>query len=492
MRIPLDDKKYSNYKLYDSEIESALNWFFEIRDDEKKGWAWVQFIDPNEQNTAEVVCAVLQNEEWLYRNEEKMELLVESINYWLIDVSHAKISIDFLWVLMALQKVRVSECLRDRVDMNQVQNAVDACVEWICDNKNENHRGQCIGWSDNNTEISNVIRTSLAIMGLNTEVEYLKKNHTDNERVKAIQKIIDESVNWLISVRNTDNGWGNIDDTRVNAHYQKGHQFSYLDLKYQCDSNAASTGYAVLALSKLESSVRIAHVLREACFYLQKMQKSDGGWDVFTETGMREGTRYTFRHFSTTWALQGMLESGEVDYTDECVIHGFKYLVELQDKNYGGFKSSRDADNYTWATCNAITTIHMLKEKLSKVNAENFLGILWDWWDLKKKDTNHSFQMGKITLAFNNSMMLLFCLMYSVMDSLALFFVIQLLSDMTGIVRQFAFSVVTVLAAIALGLPWIVYVKNEFKSEVPGWIDSVGWVYGIITGFVLVLYQFIL
>ena len=58
--------------------------------------------------------------------------------------------------------------------------------------------------------------------------------------------------------------------------------------------------------------------------------------------------------------------------------------------------------------------------------------------------------------------------------------------------NKLSYSVITVLDAVILGLPWIVYVKNRFKQEVQGWIDSIGWVYGIITGFVLVLYQFIL
>ena len=58
--------------------------------------------------------------------------------------------------------------------------------------------------------------------------------------------------------------------------------------------------------------------------------------------------------------------------------------------------------------------------------------------------------------------------------------------------KKFVYSVIVVFDAVVLGLPWIIYVKNRFKNEVNGWIDSIGWVYGIITGFVLVLYQFIM
>lgn len=492
MNIPINDSRYSNYKLYESEIENALNWFFRIRDSKKKGWAWVQFIEPNEQNTAEVVCAVLQNEDWLQRNADKIPLLVESIIYWLVDISHAKISIDYVWVLLALQKVRVSDILHDKVSPKTIESAIVKCLDWIISNAKRDTRKKCIGWSDNNTEISNVTRTALALMALSEELTYCDNFGAANPKVDEIRQIVQESVKWLLSVRNHDCGWGNINSKEVTGEYQNVHQFTYMDLKYQCDSNAASTGYAVLALSKFKNDVNVSHVLHGACDYLKKSQSENGGWEVFMETGIRDGTKYTFRHFSTAWALQGMLESGEVDYTDEHIIHGFKYLIELQDKNYGGFRSSPDADNYTWATCNAITTITLLKEKLYKVSAEKFLGILWDWWDLKKKDTNYSFSVGKITLAFNETMMLAFCIVYSIMDTLALFFILNSLSGLQGAVRQFVFSVITVAAAIILGMPWIVYVKNKFKSEISGWIDSVGWVYGIITGFVLVLYQFIL
>ncbi len=182
------------------------------------------------------------------------------------------------------------------------------------------------------------------------------------------------------------------------------------------------------------------------------------------------------------------------DYRDECVIHGFEYLSKLQDDNYGGWKSSPDADNYTWATCNALSTIKLLKESLSEVRAEYFLNIVWDWWTLKKKEANYSLQIRNTTLAFNGPMALCFCIVFSLMITMLLYFLIGAVSpiimDFSETFRKMVFSIITVICAVILGLPWIVYVNSRFKDEVGGLINSIGWVYGIITGFVLVLYQF--
>ena len=138
----------------------------------------------------------------------------------------------------------------------------------------------------------------------------------------------------------------------------------------------------------------------------------------------------------------------------------------------------------------------MLKNNLADVHAKHFLNVVWDWWTMKKKDTNYNFQIGNVTFAFNGAMALAFCITFSIMITLILALTLNLIdpiiSSKSDTIRKLSYSVITVLDAVILGLPWIVYVKNRFKQEVQGWIDSIGWVYGIITGFVLVLYQFIL
>lgn len=503
---------------YDSEIERAIKWLLEIRDVEKNGWAWVQFIAPNEQNTAEVIATFVEYMDILTEDEGAMEAIVESIKYWLLDVSHAKISIDYCWVLLALQKVRTCPILYERIETSELNETIIACLEWLCKNRNnekykkttqlENSSGvKGCGWGDNETEVSNTIRTALAVLVLNREIKYLsnlkkgkmnelteKQEMTEN-RVKQYREAAKAGTDWLLAIQNDDGGWGNLDKRSINRDYEKIHSFSYADLQYQCDSNAACTGYVMLALVS-DPYDNYARVLRKAAEYIKSSQMEDGRWIVFSEIGIRDGKRYTFRHFSTAWAIQGLIVSKMADYTDECVINGFSYLTTLQDENYGGWKSSSNADNYTWATCNALDTIKLLKESLSDVQAKQFLRIVCEWWDMKKKETSYSMKIGGKYFAFNGTMCCAFCITFSVMVSLILYVTYDLISpvlmDKSTFTVQMIYSIMTIIAAFVFGLPWIVFVKKVFRREEDGWIDSIGWVYGIITGFVLVFYQFIL
>ena len=91
-------------RLFDYEIKLAIQWLFKVRDENAKGWAWVQFIKPNEQNTAEVISALLENSSYL--NNEMYNKVAESTKEWLINpINHAKISLDWSWVLISLLKV---------------------------------------------------------------------------------------------------------------------------------------------------------------------------------------------------------------------------------------------------------------------------------------------------------------------------------------------------------------------------------------------------
>lgn len=487
----------NDYVFYETEIDRALDWLYRIRDEERKGWAWVQFIRPNEQNTAEVVLAYAENDAWFDRNPEKLDAIMESIDYWLIDTSHASISIDYCWVARALQVVRANPRFMAHLDAARVQRAIDDCLTWLQENQIFiTHPADAVGWGDNSEEIPNVIRTALALLCFQEELTYLKTRPAEEQgRVSGYEEVAEKACTWLLASQNKDGGWGNLDAGMITQEYQRTHSFSYEDLKHQCDSNPASTGYVVLALARYRQSGEEA-ALKRASEYLIRAQEANGAWEVFTEIGVRNGERYTFRHFGTTWALQGLMQSGLADYRDEVIIHGFAYLSHLQDENYGGWKSSPDADNYTWATCNALSTINMLKDDLAQVHAGSFLSIVWDWWSLRKKDANFSFNLGGLVFAFNGTMALSFCIVFSVMITLILFFVFSftdpILSQQSENLRKLVYSTLTVISAVVLGLPWIVYVKNRFRSETPDWIESIGWVYGIITGFVLVFYQFIL
>ena len=495
---------------YVKESKRALDWLLEIRDKEQKGWAWVQFIQPNEQNTAEVIATFVDYID--HFNEKEIDDIVESIEKWLLDTSHATISIDYCWVLLALQKVRECPALLNRIDGYQLKAAINDCLQWLSKNRNIEETKSInqlygsdgikgCGWGDNDAEISNSIRTALAIYAINREIAFSENSANkqltvlDSEGLNLFREISQDATKWLLSIQNSDGGWGNIDKKSINYTYEKTHGFSYSDLAYQSDSNAACTGYVMIALSSnLESSY--SSQLKKASDFLHKSQKENGGWPIFSEIGIRDGKRYTFRHFSTSWALQAYIISDTAPFNDESVIKGFAYLSSLQDENYGGWKSSSNADNYTWATCNALDTIKLLKKDLSTVEAKEFLKIVCEWWELKKKDTNYSFSIKKQIFAFNAATCLAFCIVFSVMLTLLLFLIYTwidpIITTKTTVSANMIYSFLAIITAVTIGLPWIVFVKNIFYKKQEGWLDSIGWVYGIITGFVLVLYQFII
>jgi len=286
--------------------------------------------------------------------------------------------------------------------------------------------------------------------------------------------------------------------TDIDRNYQKMINLPYADLKCQCNSNASCTGYAILALYDVPFSAHDAAIAK-GINYLKNTQKEFGGWEVFSEVGVRAGSKYTFRHFSTTWALKALLYTKNADYTDECILTGINYLIQLQDNHYGGWKSSHDADNYTWATCNAVETILLVKTQLSEVKAKQFLQIVCDWWNLRRKDGNFSIEIGRTIFAFNSATCLLFCLVFSVMMILIISSTLDLLHVLltrlnieTENNKNLVTGVILVVNCFILGLPWVIFVKNVFKKEMDSWIASFGWVYGIITGFMLAFYQIIL
>ena len=477
--------KYDNgasKDLFDDEISLAINWLIKVRDNDSKGWAWVQFIAPNEQNTAEVISALIDNSHLL--NDSIFDLMLESTDDWLIDPQrHAQISIDWIWVLIALQKIKKCPQLTKKIVKADLQKSIEQCVEWLAANQNTNG-----GWADIKGDLSSTTRTSLSLMALN--IEY-RNNKTNAKLLKSIQK----ATKWLISNQNNDGGWGNLCDKDIDRKYQELINLSYADLRYQCDSNAACTGYALLALNE-DNFSKHNSIINSAVKYIHNCQNQFGGWDVFSEVGIRAGVKYTFRHFSTAWSLKALLLTKSSDYTDESVINGINYLIQLQDANYGGWKSSADADNYTWATCNALETIHLIKTQLADVKAKQFLKIVCDWWDLRKKDCNFSFKIGNSVFAFNSATCLLFCIIYTIMIFLlintAQNFLTALLVTASVNTNKFANGISLVAGAFILGLPWIVFVKYVFNKDMDSWINSIGWVYGIITGFLLAYYQFIL
>ena len=488
--ISFDMRRKINYDIgtthsfYEQEIQEALDWLIQVRDQEQHGWAWVQFIRPNEQNTAEVVHTLLNYIDEL--EEEKISLIVESVNEWLINPqNHARITIDYSWVLIALVSVLNCKYILPYFENDVLISSVAECTRWLLNNQQDNG-----GWADNPQEKTSTIRTSLAIYALNRVLEFNLSNNIFASLIRETEISVKKGVGWLLEAQNHDGGWGNIRECDVDWIYQKKVELSYADLKFQCETNAASTGYALLALSS-QHTKKQASAIKKAKEAIYRLQKSNGSWDVFIEVGIRDEKKFTFRHFGTTWALTGLVLNGDSDFSDESVMEGLNYLIQLQDRNYGGWRCSLDADNYTWATCNALDTIKLVKKQITEVYSRDFMKIIFDWWRLKKKEANFSFAVRNIIFSFNAPMGFIFCVCFSVMMLLVVAAVHFILSSNFQEISELINGTIIVVSASILGIPWIIWVQNVFHKEMDSWINSIGWVYGIITGFIVVFYQYL-
>lgn len=482
-RIQYDIGK-SNY-FYEAEIKNAIRWLMNVQDVNERGWAWVQFIQPNEQNTAEVITTLVDHISLL--SDQDILFIKEAVEHWLLNPKqHAKISVDYSWVLIALLKVFQCDRLYALIDAEELNSAIENCTQWLLYTQQETG-----GWADNEGEKASTTRTALALRAFNEEYNLYKRDEGKQTLSKALRKSIDQSTRWLLDSQNTDGGWGNIRARDIDFDYQKKVNLSYADLRFQCESNAACTGYAMVALS-CDSEKEYGSVMNKASGFIHQSQQDNGCWPVFMEVGVRDGKKFTFRHFGTTWALTGLLLSHLSDFSDECVMKGLYYLTSLQDKNFGGWKCSEDADNYTWATCNALDTIRLIRDQIMQVESKDFFKIVYDWWRLKKREANFSFQVKGIIFAFNGAMGFAFCATFTIMMLLLVFLCHKVLIETPVGNSNIANGAFIIIASVLLGLPWIIWVQNVFHKEMDNWINSIGWVYGIITGFVLVFYQYFL
>lgn len=477
----IDFESLPPVSFFEEETRCAFDWLLKIRDEENHGWAWVQFIRPNEQNTAEVIRALLEYPEFWH--EDTQDIVAQSAEAWLLEPqNHAKLSIDWSWVLIALISIRKNSALSTQLSDERIDGAIEVCVDRLL--KSQSLDG---GWSDDEYVKSTTTRTSLALWALNESAAFIDNEELGSAREKA--------AFWLEQAQNSDGGWGNLVSESADRVYQEATELTFDEIRYQLESNGACTGYALVALGSCDRHEKFERSFKKALDYLAKSQDELGGWPVFTEVGRREGERYTFRHFSTAWALRGLVCNKLANHQSEMIISGLNYLASLQDNNYGGWRSSPDADNYTWATCNALVTIKLVRTHLSDVKAKHFLRIVNEWWELKRNETSYCFKVGREVFAFNRSMGVLFCIVFTIMTaSLTILigqWVYSLAVPFSEEIALAAKGICTILFAVLLGLPWIVLIKSIFFKDKTGWIDSIGWVYGIITGFVLALYQFI-
>ena len=359
--------------LFETSINKAIDWLFRIQDDNNFGWSWIQDISPNAQNTAEVVYTCCAFSYWL--SPAKKELLSEAVAQWLLHPRlNCFITIDYVWNLLALLSFHdhLEEFPLLETSEADINHAISRCVYWLLDSQNPDG-----GYSDNRGEDSTAIRSAIVLFALS---KYRQKYGGEASYVDATNSKLCE---WLLARQNPDGGWGNVPIDVV--HKQRtllGNSVSNQAMCEQYLSNAASTGYAIMALSSYDIDTYYYQIARGVA-YLKTQQKPDGSFPMFVEVGVRKDVIFTFRHFGTAWALSGLLCSKQCKMHDPEIFHTVYHLLQLQDQANGGWKCTPESDIYTWSTANVLAALSRIGVEGYGVLEQEYSDIYWDWWDLR-------------------------------------------------------------------------------------------------------------
>lgn len=350
--------------IYGKEIEKAIDWLFKTQNKENFGWSWVSHISPNEQNTAEVVYSTLQFSPLLKENQKL--LLNEAVKNWLLmPQKHAVLTIDWVWVGMALYRYfRKYHEMKPDFDIEFVSKDVGVCVEYVL--KLQNKDG---GWGDYVKDLSTTFRTALAVMFLYDQKVVI------NESVVAA---VDNGIKFLLSHQNEDGGFGNISNENLTDNVLKvyaGVEQDLLEIQYK--SSVAATGYALIALARCNKHLYNPQI-EKACGYLKNLEFSKCK-ELFLEVGIRRNTLFTFRHFSAVWMGIGMLDSGKFDFMSEEIIRLIKYFLTLQDDLDGGFKANETSEVYTWSDCNIIMFFKKACEAFYRIKGVDYTDMILDY-----------------------------------------------------------------------------------------------------------------
>lgn len=368
--------------IFDKEIERAIKWLFDTQNSENFGWSWVADISPNAQNTAEVVYALSLFPHKL--NALQIDYMNEAVEYWLIYPSmHAFITIDWVWIILALtiykknwdlfngaENNRVESNFNDyrRLQINRIDAAISQCINNILQNQNDDG-----GWSDYKGDISTVVRTSLVIYTLSLVPEN-----------SVISEKRERAIKWLLPLQNADGGWGNVEIGAFHKNQFKDNtSISLRTVDEQFLSTASTTGYVILALATLDR-FRYRSQLKKAEECLIQLIHNDGRYDLFYEVGIKRDTVFTFRHFGTVWANLALLAMGDHSVISEEIIRSVRYLLSLQDTISGGFHCSEGSDVYTWSTCNALMLLRRVGDAMTELAGMDYLDILIDYIANKK------------------------------------------------------------------------------------------------------------
>lgn len=300
--------------LFKTEITDALGWLSGAYDDINKGWGYIPDIPINPQNTAEAIFTYIQCYDLL--SEEQVEILKETIDAFVEDAKiGTKYTIDYVWILKALGEIKSHIHLFGEELLPRIDDVVVDCLGYFFMSQNADG-----GWADIKGEVSAVSRTALVLQVM-SKVLF--------EPTEYQQNALDKAIAWLLKMQNLDGGWGDINKSDITHEYMRGINLSYSQLELQYLSNAASTGYAMLALKAIKPHA-YKDELNKAAEYLIKTQESDGHWELFSEFTLRNGLKFTFRHLSSVIATEALLKTYSIDYSSEILINAVNYLIGLQ------------------------------------------------------------------------------------------------------------------------------------------------------------------
>jgi hypothetical protein len=354
---------------FGDEVAAACAWLHrrEVKVDGVVGgrWGWMQDVPSEYQNTAEVLVglnAAAQLDEATFTRA--FEYLRESLTDPKCNVR------DHGWVSLALRQLAPrggaeAELLRKELN------------DWLACQQNDDG-----GWGTRKDELSQVPTTALT-------VQALRGTHPERRR---------RGIEWLVDAQHKDGSWalvgresaGTTDPSGETAHLDERAQ--RVIRRTRTEPNAACTAFGVIALLDDAPEDHDARLQKAARWLLRnRIQRrgddaSTGGWMIFRERGIRANQWYTFRHFSTAWALIALtrLRGGEFATTREA-LEALDYMLGLQDplvrsdnviQQGGGWRTAPDGDPYTWSTVNAIMTLTELGPYIDPPGGKRTVGVL--------------------------------------------------------------------------------------------------------------------
>jgi squalene-hopene/tetraprenyl-beta-curcumene cyclase len=189
---------------------------------------------------------------------------------------------------------------------------------------------------------------------------------------------------------------------------------------------------------------------------------------VFQQIGIRAGETYTWRHFSTAWAIKALLTVDKNLVYEEVVTSAVMYLIRLRDVATSGWRSSEDADPFTWATCNALDTLDDIANCLS-IRTPDMFSVISQW-----HQTRHLRGLTVVNwlgskLVYNSAASLTASLLITVL-------VITNIALLAGTPKPRQLAAAGALCAL-VGVPWVFHAKARQFTK---WSEAIIFVYAIV------------